>query len=128
MQNWRAPETSTIYLANGEQAQAEVNGVSLEDGSGYVFVHGREIKVGRLASPYEFLGYGEVLTIHLQTGKTFVAVLQPQEYEHHVANIDIGESDLALTRAHNPGDIITAGESTSITAVYVQETGQWREM
>jgi beta-lactamase superfamily II metal-dependent hydrolase len=128
MQNWKEPETSMIYLANGEQASAAVNGVSPQDGSGYVLVHGRNIKVGRLAAPYEFLGHGEVVTIHLQSGKTFVAVLQPQEYEHHVANIDIGEGDLALIRAHNPGDVITSGESTMITAVYEQETGQWREM
>jgi len=64
----------------------------------------------------------------MQTGKVFNTVLQPQEYQHHVAWIDIGESDLALIRAHNPGDIITSGESTMITAVYEQGTGQWREM
>jgi hypothetical protein len=124
--NWKV-ETSTIYLANGEQVSAHVNGIS-PDGSGYVLVDGREVKVMPLAAPYKFLGYGEVVTIHLQDGKPFVAVLQPQEYEHHVANIDIGESDLALLRAHNPGDIITSGESTFITAVYEQATGQWREM
>ena len=48
----------TIHLANGEQAVAFINGISPTDGSGYVLVHGREIKVGRLAAPYEFLGYG----------------------------------------------------------------------
>jgi hypothetical protein len=32
MQNWNEPETSTIYLANGEQARAVVNGFSPEDG------------------------------------------------------------------------------------------------
>jgi hypothetical protein len=128
MQNWNEPETSTIYLANGEQASAAVNGISLSDGSGYVLVHGREVKVMPLAAPYRELGYGEIVSITLQNGRVFNTVFQPQEYEHHVAWVDIGESDLALIRAHNPGDIITSGESATIIAVYDQEPGQWREM
>ncbi len=127
MQNWQV-ETSMIYLATGEQISAAVNGISPEDESGYVLVHGREVKVGPLPDTWRALGYGEIVSITLQTSRVFNTVLQPQEYEHHVAWVDIGESDLALTRAHNPGDIITSGESTSITAVCVQETGQWREM
>ena len=34
MQNWKEPETSTIHLATGEEAVANVNGISPEDGSG----------------------------------------------------------------------------------------------
>ncbi len=128
MQNWKEPETSTIYLANGEQAVANVNGISPEDGSGYVLVHGREVKVMPLPDVFRYLGYGEVVSITLQNGRVFNTVLQPQEYEHHVAWVDIGESDLALVRAHNPGDVITGGESAAITAIYEQATGQWREM
>ena len=128
MQNWKEPETSTIYLANGEQVGAAVNGVSPQDGSDYVFMQGREVKVMPLPDTWRAWSYGEVVSITLQTGKVFNTVLQPQEYQHHVAWIDIGESDLALIRAHNPGDIITSGESTMITAVYEQGTGQWREM
>ena len=48
MQNWKDPEASTTYLANGEQVSAVVNGISPEDGSGYVLVQGREVKVGPL--------------------------------------------------------------------------------
>jgi hypothetical protein len=45
-QNWKEPETSMIYLANGEQTTAVVNGLLLlEDGSGYVLIHGHDIKV-----------------------------------------------------------------------------------
>jgi hypothetical protein len=128
MQNWKEPETSTIYLANGEQASANVNSISLEDGSGYVFVHGREVKVMPLPASWRSLGYGEVVSITLQTGKVFNTVLQPQEYQHHVAWIDTSESELARIKAHHPGDIITNGESTTIIAVYEQETGLWREM
>lgn len=125
--NWKELETSPVYLANGEQARAAVNGIA-EDGSGFVLVDGREVKVMPLPDLWRYLGYGEVVSITLQNGKVFNTVLQPQDYEHHVAWVDIGESDLALIRAHHPGDIITSGESTAIIAVYEQETGQWREM
>ena len=128
MQNWKEPETSVVYLANGEQVRANVNVVSPEDGSGYVLVHGREIKVMPLPDTWRSFGYGEVVNIQLQTGKTFITVLQPQEYEHHVANVDVGKSALDQVRAHNPGDIITSGESTMIIAIYEQTTKQWREM
>jgi hypothetical protein len=127
MQNWKEPG-SMIYLADGEQTGAEVNGLSPEDGSGYVLVHGREVKVTPLPAPWRGQGYGEIVSVTLQSGKVFNTVLQPQEYEHHVAWIDTSEGGLALVRAHNPGDIITSGESTTIIAVYDQAIGQWREM
>jgi hypothetical protein len=85
MQNWREPETSTIYLANGEQVSAVVNGISPEDGSGYVLVQGREVKVAPLPDTWRALGYGEIVSITLQTGEVIHAVLTPEDYQHHVA-------------------------------------------
>jgi hypothetical protein len=85
MQNWKEPETSTIYLANGEQVDTQVNGISPEDGSGYVLVHGREVKVGPLPDTWSALGYGEIVSITLQTGEVIEAVLSPEEYLKHVA-------------------------------------------
>ena len=64
----------------------------------------------------------------LKSGKTWGAILQPQEYQHHVATVDVGESELELIRAHHPGDVITTGKSTRIMVVYDQTTKQWREM
>jgi hypothetical protein len=128
MQHWNEPETKAIYLANGEQTHAHVTGLSFENESGYVFVHGREVKVMPLPAPWREQGYGEIVSITLQSGEVFNTVLQPQEYEHHVAWIDIGEGGLALVRAHNPGDIITSGPDNRIIALYDQATGQWREM
>ncbi|SRR5258706_2251738 len=116
---------SLVYLADGREIRVEVQ---RHGDGGTIEFEGRTITVERLARPYEFLGYGELVPIKLRSGRTWGAVLQPQEYEHHVATIDIGESELKLIRAHNPGDIITSGESTAITALYEQETGQWREM
>src|SRR6266700_4542466 len=98
MQKRNEPEPSTIYLANGEQASTHVNGISPEEGSGYALVHGREVKVGPLPDTWSALGYGEIVSIVLQGGRVFTTVLQPQEYEHHVAWVDIGEGDLALIR------------------------------
>src|SRR5258708_36748023 len=94
MQNWKEPETSTIYLANGEQASANVNGISLEDGSGYVFVHGREVKVMPLPASWRSLGYGEVVSITLQTGKGFNTVLHPQDHQHHDAWVKNNSNEL----------------------------------
>lgn len=85
MQNWKEPETSTIYLANGEQVSANVNGISPEDGSGYVLVHDREVKVGPLPDTWRALGYGEIVSVTLQTGESIETVLLPEEYGNHVA-------------------------------------------
>src|SRR5947209_1243314 len=103
-------EISTIYLANGEQAHANVNGISPEDGSGYVFVHSHEIKVGPLPDTWSALGYGEIVAITLQTGEVIKVVLQPDAYINHVAYLYRGESI----------------EATN--CVYDQASGAWREM
>ena len=117
--------TNLVYLADGREIRAEVQ--RHYDG-GTVDVDGHTITVERLERPYEFLGYGELVRIKLKSGKTWGAVLQPQEYQHHVATVDVGESELELTRAHHPGDVITSSKSTPIMAVYDQTTKQWREM
>src|SRR5437763_1469185 len=97
MQNWKDPETATIHLANGEQASTNVNGISPEDGSGYVFVHGREIKVMPLHSPWSF-DWAEVITIKLNDGSTFEIVLDPIQLSEKTAIIDRGEETIYLLR------------------------------
>lgn len=127
MQNWKDPDTSTIYLANGEEAHANVNGISLEDGSGYVMVHGREIKVAPLPDTWQALGYGEIVTITLQSGETIHVVLTPDEYQHHVAWVDVGAIKRASVRLSEPGAIVTESDE-QITAIFDQGRGAWREM
>ncbi|SRR6266446_9675115 len=78
MQNWKEPETSTIYLANGEQISAVVNGIA-EDDSGYALVHSREVKVRLLP---DILGYGEVISVTSQYGEVIEAVLTPGRLDH----------------------------------------------
>ena len=110
MQNWKEPETSTIYLANGEQASAVVNGISPKDGNGYVLVHSREVKVGPLPDTWRALGYGEIVSITLQTGEVIEAVLTPEEYRNHVVYLYRDES----------------GEAT--ICLLDEGSGSWREM
>ena len=76
MQNWKDPETATIHLANGEQASANVNGISPIDGSGYICVHGREIKVMPLHLPWSF-DWAEVIIIKSNDSSTFEIALDP---------------------------------------------------
>lgn len=113
-----------VYLADGQEIRAEVTG---HYKSGMVEYDGRTIPVERLAPPFEFAGYGELVPIKLQNGQTLEAVLQPHEYEYHIATIDVGERELRLVRIHNPGDVITSGKSNLLTAVYDQSLRQWRE-
>jgi hypothetical protein len=127
MQNWKALETSTIYLKNGEQAQAAVNGISPEDESGYVLVQGREVKVGPLPDTWRALGYGEIVPVILQNGETINTVLTPDEYQHHVAWVDVGAIRSAAVRLSEPGAIIAESEDR-ITAIFDQSGGAWREM
>src|SRR6266849_156035 len=87
MQNWKEPETSTIYLANGEQASASINGLSLEDGSGYVFVHGHEIKLMPLSAPWSG-SMSEVVTIKRNDGSTFETALTPMQISEKTAIVD----------------------------------------
>lgn len=101
---------STIYLANGEQVSAHVNGISLEDGSGYVMVHGREIKVAPLPDIWSALGEGEIVTITLQSGETINTVLSPDDYQKHVAYLYRSE------------------DSEATICVFDVASGAWREM
>lgn len=108
MQNWKSLETTMIYLANGEQARANINGISLEDGSGYALVQGREMKVAPLPDTWSGLGYGEIVSIALQNGKRLETVLTPDDYMKHVAYLYQGDSVEAT--------------------ICVFEQGAWREM
>src|SRR5260370_7009167 len=118
-------QINLVVLGEGREIRGEVE--RHYDG-GTVDVDGHTITVERLARPYEFLGYGELVRIKLKSGKTWGAVLQLQEYQQHVATVNIGESELELTRVHHPGDVITSSKSTLIMGVYDQTTKQWREM
>ena len=99
---------STIYLANGELAHANVKGRYLEDESAYAFVQGREVKVGPLPDAWQALGYGEIVPIALANGETINAVLAPDGYINHVAYL------------YNDDSV----EST----ICVYDAGAWREM
>ena len=111
MQNWKEPEISTIYLANGEQASAVVNGISPGNDSGYVLVHGREAKVAPLPDTWRALGYGEIIPIALQNGETINAVLTPEQYVKHVAYLYWGHDSMEAT-----------------ICLFDQSSGAWREM
>lgn len=76
MHNWKDTETAIIHLANGEQASANVNVISPEDGSSYVFVYGRESKVMPLHLPWSF-DLAEVITIMRNDSSMFDIVLDP---------------------------------------------------
>ena len=97
MQNWKEPETSTVHLANGEQVSANVNGIEPSDGSGYVMIHGREIKVMPLQSPWSF-DWSEVVTIKRNDGSTFEIVLDPIQLSEKTAIIDRGEETVYILR------------------------------
>ncbi len=95
MQNWKEPETSTVHLANGEQVRRNINGISPENGSGYVLVHDRDIKVMPLPSPWYF-DWAEVLTVKRNDGSTFEIVLDPIQLSEKTAIIDRGEETIYL--------------------------------
>lgn len=111
MQNWKELEISTIYLANGKQVRAPINGISLEDLSAYDLIHVREVKVGPLPDMWSALGYGEIVPITLQSGETISAVLSPDDYLKHVAYL------------YRDNDSIEA-----TICVFDQSSGSWREM
>ena len=95
MQNWNEPETSVIYLANGEQVSANVNGISQTDGSGYVFVHDREIKMMPLPAPWSFC-WAEVITVKRNDGSTFETTLTPIQIDEKTAIIDQGDETVYI--------------------------------
>ncbi len=51
---WHEPDVSVIHLANGQTVEAEVNGLSLEGSSGYVFTQGRNVEVERIDGTNEW--------------------------------------------------------------------------
>lgn len=110
MQNWKDSATSTIYLANGGRLIATVYGISPEDGSGYVLVHDREIRVSPLPDAWSAMGYGEIVAITLQTGQVIEAVLTPDGYTNHVAYLSPDES------------------SEETICLFDTQSGTWREM
>ena len=116
MQNWKA-EISTIYLANGEQVSAVVNGISPEDGSGYVLIDGREIKVMPLHMPWPF-DWVEVLTIKRNDGSTFETVLDPLQLSEKVLIIDQGDEEVHI--------LLDAGTWREMTEIELeQERRAW---
>ena len=110
MQNWKDSATSTIYLANGGRLIATVTGISPEDGSGYVMVQDRAIKVSPLPDAWSAMGYGEIVAITLQTGEVIEAVLTPDGYTNHVAYLSPDES------------------SDATICLFDRQSGTWREM
>lgn len=108
MQHWKEPRTSTIYLANGEQASAVVNGFLPEDESGYVLVHGREMKVRLLP---DILGYGEVISVTSQHGEVLEAVLTPGRPDH-----------ARIAYLYHKGSVETT------ICLFDGASGTWREM
>src|SRR5260370_18780157 len=104
-------QINLVVLGEGREIRGEVE--RHYDG-GRLCVDGPTITVERLARSYESSGYGELVRIKLKSGKTWGAVLQLQEYQQHVATVNIGESELELTRVHHPGDVITSSKSTLI--------------
>lgn len=114
-----------VYLANGREITADVER-SYE--SGTILVEGRTITVERLAPPYEYRGYGELLHIRLADGTVFGTTLQPQEYERHFAMIDIGAIELERRRRQYPEDILTGPHEKVVSVAYSQETKQWHEV
>jgi hypothetical protein len=95
MQNWKEPETSTIHLADGQEVSAAVNGISPEDGSGYVLIDGREIKVMPLHTPWPF-DWAEVVTIRRNDGSTFEIALDPLQLSEKVLIIDQGDEEVHI--------------------------------
>ena len=101
----RTKNSSQVYLSDGRDLYAEI---VLQDGeTGAITLEDQEIRIGSLAAPYEFLGYGELVAVTLQNGDQVQKTLQPQEYQNHYAYIALSDID---TR----------------TAIYID--GQWREL
>jgi hypothetical protein len=68
-----------------------------------------------------------IVPITLQSGETINTVLTPDEYQKHVAWVDVGAIRRAAVRLREPGAIIAESEER-IIAVFDQAIGQWREM
>ena len=110
MQNSKDSATFMIYLTNGAQVITNVNGISPEDGIGFVTVQGREIKVSPLPDPFSVMGYGEIVAITLRTGEVIEAVLTPDGYTNHVAYLSPDEG------------------SDATICLFDRGSGTWREL
>lgn len=76
---WNTLNLSTIYMTDGSTVQAEVNGISLEDGSGYTLLPTmREIKVRPLSEPYAHC-YAEETIVKRNDGSSFGIGLSPSQ-------------------------------------------------
>src|SRR5258708_22409278 len=95
MQNRTEPETSTIHLADGQEITASVNGFSPEDGSGYVLIDGREIKVMPLSVPWTW-EWSEVLTVKRNDGSTFEIALDPLQLSEKTTIVDHGDEEVHI--------------------------------
>lgn len=99
--------THLVYLADGQELQTEVTLADNEHGT--IELAGSTIPVDRLAEPYSFLGYGQLVEIAVQTGEPFSTTLQPEEYHNHYAYIQVSETEF-------------------ISALYDSQAGLWREL
>jgi hypothetical protein len=95
MQNWKEPETSVIHLVDSQEVEASVNGISPQDGSGYVMIHGREIKVKPLPVPWSW-EWSEVITVKRNDGSTFETVLDPLQLSEKATIVEQGEDEVHL--------------------------------
>lgn len=116
---------NSIYLADGREIKAEVQPHTYQ--SRTVQFEDRAIIVEKLPGAYQHYGYGERVSIKLANGEAISTVLQPQEYEHHRASVDVGAVEHKIAQLRNPDAIIVPGKVHVIEAVYDQQTGQWIE-
>jgi hypothetical protein len=109
--------TERIYLADGREVRADVSlGLG---GRGMVIVDDQEIKVARLAAPYQYRDYGEVVNVTLQDGRVVATTLRAYEYENHMAQIDVAAIDRAAVIHQDPGAVVICSPHV-ITAIYDQ--------
>jgi hypothetical protein len=102
----RISEGNIVYLADGRQIRAHVERIYDQ---GRIQFEGRTITVERLPRPNDSLGYGELVLIRrIAQIMPLGAVLQPREYENHLATVLV--------------------EGGKILAKYDQATKEWREL
>lgn len=95
---WNTLNLSTIYLADGTTVEAEVNGISLKDGSGYALLPGlREIKVKPLEGPWSG-HYAEEIIIKRNDGTAIKIALTPFQRIEQSTIITIREQDIYILR------------------------------
>ncbi len=117
---------SLVYLGNGHSLHTTVTlGLA---GTGWVVVNGQEVVVARLASPYQYRDYGELVRITLLDGREVASTLRPYEYENHMAQVDVEVLDRAAVIHQNPSAIVIS-QPHVVSVIYDQAAGgQWREL